>query len=207
MHDRILVPTDDSTGTAHVALQAIDLAEKYDATLHAINVIDANLLRALSDISETKTELRRRGRDAVRRIERMARAHGLDVETTIREGDPADEILVYADEIDASIIVAGTHGRSGVKRRLIGSVAENLVRHADCPVMTVRLPDTDVTVEDEDHARELAEEALDDHGDDWTITAVNNQETVWTVEADTPDGPVVVYLDPITQLTSVAKRN
>lgn len=207
MHERILVPTDGSTGMAHVALQAIDLAEQYDATLYVVNVVDTDFFSALSDITETRSELHTAGKEAVRRIEKMAHVHGLTVETTVREGAPATEILDYAADVDADVIVTGTHGRSGVKRRFVGSVAERLVRHATCPVMTVRLPSTDETVEDDGHARELAQQALDETGYDGTIADVDHQETVWVVEADTPDGAVVVYLDPVTQLTSVTERD
>lgn len=53
---------------------------------------------------------------------------------------PADVILRFAKEEDVDIIVVGTHGRSGVSHLLMGSVAESVVRHADCPVMTIRQP-------------------------------------------------------------------
>ncbi|WP_323192998.1 universal stress protein, partial [Halostella sp. PRR32] len=77
-----------------------------------------------------ESELDDRGEAAVERVAAMAREHGVDVVTAIEDGDPARRIVDYADEIEADLIVAGTHGRSGVERRLIGSVAERLVRRA-----------------------------------------------------------------------------
>lgn len=60
--------------------------------------------------------------------------------TTIATGIPCDEIISAAAKIDASLIVLGTHGRTGLDRILFGSTAERVVRSACCPVLTVRLP-------------------------------------------------------------------
>jgi len=207
MYERILIPTDGSTGTAHVALQAIDLAEQYGGTLHVLNVVEAHDGSLLSEIGGSSTELEEQGQRAVERIERMAEVHGVAVETAIREGDPADEILAYAEEIEADAIVSGTHGRSGIKRRLIGSVAERLVRHATCPVMTVRLPESDVTVDDESRARELAQQALEESGHDGEVTAVERQLNVWVADAEADGQTLVVYVDPVSQRSSVVERD
>ena len=199
MYERILVPTDGSAGTAHVALQAIDLATQYDAPIHVLHVLpDGGVLGGGAD-----EERRERSQRVVERLARMADVHDVDAETAIREGDPATEILDYAEEVGADLIVAGTHGRTGVGRRVIGSVAERLVRHADCPVMTVRLPETDVTVTEADQARDLVESALAAEGIDAEIKGVTRQEQVWVGEAVVDGDSVVVYLDPVTQRTSV----
>lgn len=203
MYERILLPTDGSTGTAHVALQAIDLAEQYGATIHGLHVVDTDTTNILSDIGTNDAVLQRRGEKAVSAVEKMAESHDVAVETEVIEGDPAESILEYAREIDADVIVAGTHGRSGVKRHLLGSVAERLVRHADCPVLTVQLPETDVTVDKPVQAEEIAAEALEREGYDATVQDAERQLNVWVIEADTQGGPVLVYLDPKTQRTSV----
>jgi nucleotide-binding universal stress UspA family protein len=62
------------------------------------------------------------------------------VEYRVAEGDTATEILRLADEVKADLIVMGTHGRRGVGRLLMGSVAEEVVRKAPCPVLTVKVP-------------------------------------------------------------------
>jgi nucleotide-binding universal stress UspA family protein len=206
MYERILVPTDGSTGTAHVALQALDLAEQYDATVHTIHVIDENASAFLSESGGDTDPLSERAEDAVRTVEQMAESHGIDVVTVVREGKPAETILQYADEIDADVIVAGTHGRSGIKRHLIGSVAERLVRHATCPVLTIRLPDTDVTVDTVDQARALMGEALSNAGYDLEPDEIERQLSVWVGTADHESGHLVVYLDPETQRTSVLSQ-
>lgn len=200
MYERILHPTDGSTGSAHVTLQAIDLAEQYGATVHGVNVVDSDVSALLGSDSDA---LEQQGENAVKSVENMAEAHGVDVETEVLNGDPAETILDYADEIGADLIVSGTHGRSGVKRQLLGSVAERLVRHASMPVMTVQLPETDVTVENSEQAKAIANEALEEQGYDAEITSVSRQLTVWVLDAETEDGTLLVYLDPETQRTSI----
>lgn len=203
MYERILVPTDGSAGTTHVALQAIDLAEQYDATLYSLYVVDSGTRALLSGRDE---ELRDRGRRAVDRVAKLADSHGVDTVTELREGDPAGTILDYAEEIDADLVVAGTHGRSGVERRVIGSVAERLVRHATCPVMTVRLPETDETVEEPEQAAGLAADALGEAGYDAEVTGTERQRNVWVVDAEADGRSLMVYVDPVTQRTSVVSR-
>jgi nucleotide-binding universal stress UspA family protein len=68
------------------------------------------------------------------------RGTGLSVEPAVREGDPRTEIVLEADKWGADLIVLGSHGRTGMKRWLMGSVAEYVVRHAPCSVEVVRVP-------------------------------------------------------------------
>ena len=206
MYQQILVPTDGSQGSAHVALQAIDLAEQYGATIHVLSVVNDSHRSIIPDVGNKTDSLREEAENAIERVRKMASVHGVDAVGEIREGDPAEEILAYAEEIAADAIVAGTHGRSGVERRLIGSVAERLVRRATCPVMTIRLPETDVTVDDADHAADLAERALADAGYTADITGTDRQLSVWVVDATTDDESLTVYLDPVTQRTSIVSH-
>jgi nucleotide-binding universal stress UspA family protein len=62
------------------------------------------------------------------------------VEHVLKEGDPSEEILRTVQETDCDLIVMGTHGRTGVRRLLMGSVAEHILRKAACPVLTVKMP-------------------------------------------------------------------
>lgn len=202
MYERILVPTDGSVGTAHVALQAVDLAQQYGATVHVLHVVDADVRSLVAGLAG-EDELEARGRTAVERLEQLVLAHDVAVETAIVEGHPAETILAHAEEIDADLIVAGTHGRTGMGRRVIGSVAERIVRHAPCPVMTIRLPETDETVEDEARVREIASDALASEGTEATVTDAERQVSVWVVEAEGDEASYVVYVDPVTQRASV----
>jgi nucleotide-binding universal stress UspA family protein len=207
VYDRILFPTDGSIGTAHVALQAIDLAQQYGATIHVLHVVDEDFRTRIGEFTGADDELERRGEQAIERIERMVTAHDVAVETALETGDPATTIVEYAGDIDADVIVLGTHGRSGVERRLIGSVAERVVRRSPCPVLTVGLPDTDVTVETESEAEAIAQDALDDRQIDATVTGVERQRNVWVAEADGSGRSLLVYVDPVTQRASVIDRS
>lgn len=81
---------------------------------------------------------RRRLREELQRIQPV-RA-GIAIEHRLEYGDPAAVILEVAQETGADLIVMGTHGRTGLRRLLMGSVAERVVRKASCPVLTVRSP-------------------------------------------------------------------
>ncbi|WP_225336335.1 universal stress protein [Halomicrobium urmianum] len=207
MYDRILVPTDGSTGTASVALRAADLAEQYGATVYVLHVIDEDARSLVSEVARATSRLVEHGEEAVNRVAALAEAHDVAVETEIREGHPAETIVEYAEEIGADLVVAGTHGRSGVERRVIGSVAERLVRHATVPVLTVHLPETDVTVGDEADAVALARSALIERGyGDVAIDGTDRQPSVWVVEATADDDSMLVYVDPVTQRASPIQR-
>jgi len=68
---------------------------------------------------------------------------GIETVTAVRHGEPAQTITEYAEENDIDLVMMGTHGRRGVRRRLIGSVTEKVVRLSDRPVMTVRLSENE----------------------------------------------------------------
>jgi nucleotide-binding universal stress UspA family protein len=70
-----------------------------------------------------------------------ARARGLKARTVLRNGVPHQEIVQLAADERADIVIMGTHGRSGLSRVLLGSVAERVIHFAPCPVLTVRKPD------------------------------------------------------------------
>jgi nucleotide-binding universal stress UspA family protein len=87
--------------------------------------------------------LRDEGRQAVRDVEVAGTQAGLTVVTEIVEGNPYKEILEYVAEHDIDMIIMGTHGRSGLDRVVMGSVAERVVRRSPVPVLTVRDEDQD----------------------------------------------------------------
>lgn len=143
MYDRILVPTDGSAGMDQVIEHAARLAAKHDALVHALYVVDTTSLGNLpmetswNSVSEL---LREQGQTALTEVERLIgdRSH---VERVTTEGAPSEEIVRYAREADCDLIVMGTHGRGGINRLLLGSVAERVVRTASVPVLTVRVDD------------------------------------------------------------------
>jgi universal stress protein A len=130
--DRILTPTDFSRCSLAAIEYAEELARRFGAEL---------LLVHATGVPSMPAEVSPRRRDDVARIladtvERL-RSDGIRARGVIRPGAPAEEIRWTAAAEHASLIVMGTHGRSGVARVVMGSVAELVVRTAGCPVLTV----------------------------------------------------------------------
>jgi nucleotide-binding universal stress UspA family protein len=78
------------------------------------------------------------GYRAISSVEEKAKFAGLEVESTILKGDPADRILDFAEEHNVDMIVAGSLGKSGIERLALGSVSEKVVRYAKVPVLVVK---------------------------------------------------------------------
>ncbi|QCC47896.1 universal stress protein [Halobellus limi] len=139
MYDNILVPTDGSAASEGAVDHAIELAKQYDATLHALYVVDTGAYSAMEVGSDIVIEaLQEEGNQAVDRVASEADEAGVAVETSVRTGIAHRSIVEYVSEEGIDLVVMGTHGRTGVGRFLLGSVAEKVVRTADAPVMTVR---------------------------------------------------------------------
>ncbi|MFA1609627.1 universal stress protein [Halobellus rubicundus] len=147
MYDTILVPTDGSD-TAEVAVDhAIDLAEKYGATIHALYVIDVDATsyslgteqvdRIRQGHLDEMPEVKESAERATGQVADAAAEHGLTVEEHVRAGQPARAIRKFAEENDIDLVVMGSHGRSGLSRALLGSVAEHVLRETQVPVLVV----------------------------------------------------------------------
>ena len=142
MYDRILVPTDGSVGSLGVLDHALRLAEAHGATVHGLYVVNTASYASFS--METAWEgigdmLRDEGEGALEAVRERAEAAGVPVETAMLEGSPSREIVRYAEDHDCDLVVMGTHGRGGIDRLLLGSVAERVVRASEVPVLTVRV--------------------------------------------------------------------
>ncbi|MFB6250446.1 MAG: universal stress protein [Halobellus sp.] len=139
MYDRILVPTDGSDASQGAIDHAIELAEQYDSTVYALYVVDTAAYSSLEMGSEIVTEaLQDEGNAAVEAVVEAGEVAGVEVETDIKNGVAHQSILGHAEEHDVDLIVMGTHGRTGVGRVLLGSVAEKVVRTSNVPVLTVQ---------------------------------------------------------------------
>jgi len=139
MYDRVLVPTDGSTASEGAIDHAIGLAKQYGATLYVLYVVDAGTYSSLEAAAEAVAdELRAEGTEVVEAIAERAGDAGVTAETAIETGVVHQTIVDYVDAMDIDLVVMGTHGRTGVDRVLLGSVAEKVIRTADAPVMTVR---------------------------------------------------------------------
>ncbi|GGM62047.1 nucleotide-binding universal stress UspA family protein [Halarchaeum rubridurum] len=136
-YENVLVPTDGSGGVQDSVTQALDIAERADATVHALYVVDGSLRKRLGDVAFRDDDLRVAGENAVASIEGAAHRAGLDAKTEIVEGDPAGEILSYVADNAIDLVVMGTHGREGAARAVLGSTTERVLRRADVPVLVV----------------------------------------------------------------------
>jgi nucleotide-binding universal stress UspA family protein len=144
LYDRILVPTDGSAEGKRAVAHAIDLAEAHEAAVSALYVINTasyNGLPMESSWESVTTLLKTDAQDALNTVVDLGQEHGVPVETEITEGSPSKEIVRAAETDGCDLIVMGTHGRGGIDRLLLGSVAEKVVRGARVPVLTVRVGD------------------------------------------------------------------
>ena len=134
MYRSILVAIDGSPDATHALDQAIQIASKFDAELHALYVVDTR--RATS--AATKDSLHELGGQAIRPVKQRAAQRDVSLTTTITEGVPAEEILTYAEDYSIDLIVLGAKGKSGLERFFFGTVAERVTRHADTSVLLAR---------------------------------------------------------------------
>jgi universal stress protein A len=135
----ILVPIDFSANAEQALDYACALAGKLGSTVclvHAVSSPPSALQVALSeDILENLVKEHREALDKIAGERRALASFG---EVTIEVGDPRDAIVGTARALGADLIVMGTHGRRGLSRVMMGSVAEDVIRHAPCPVLVVR---------------------------------------------------------------------
>ncbi len=145
---KILFPTDFSEGSDNALPYAADMAKHYGAKLYLLHVIQdveatgwyvphVSLDELYKDMEKNAAkELGRYGLEEFRGLK--------DIERIVVKGRPYEEILRFARENKADLIVIGTHGRKGLDRVIFGSTAEKVVRDAPCPVLSVRLPGHEV---------------------------------------------------------------
>lgn len=142
MFETVVVATDGSESVSRAVDCALDLAAKFDATVHALYIVDEGHVDALPERlhSDVRQALDEQGQQALDRVFEAAESvgGGLDVESAVRVGRPAQAIVGYVRDIDADAVAMGTRGRSGEHSFLLGSVAEGVVRTSPVPVLTVR---------------------------------------------------------------------
>ncbi len=142
---KILFATDFSEGSSHALPYAVDMAKNYGAKLYFVHVVydvaktagwyvpHVSIDEIYSDIERSaKAELEKTFIDEMRGLR--------DIERVVLKGIPYEEVTKFAGDNNIDLIVLGTHGRKGIDRMLFGSTAEQVVRNAPCPVLSVRLP-------------------------------------------------------------------
>lgn len=148
MYKKVLFTTDGSKFAEESIPQAADLAKQCGAELEVLTVIenpvfygtpeatalyDAEFYRSLAG------ELEKLAQGAVDRAVALAKGRGMSAVGKVRRGSPADEVVAEAKEWGADVVVLSTHGRTGLGRLFLGSVANAVVHHAPCPVLLHRV--------------------------------------------------------------------
>jgi nucleotide-binding universal stress UspA family protein len=140
---RILCPVDLSEHSRRALDHAVAIARWYGSRIIAIHVVSPAPVSAYGPgpVVLEPAMMNAADRDQLQAsldaFVQAESAHGVTIDTAIREGNTAAEILAQAADLPADLIVIGTHGRSGFERLLLGSVAEKVLRKAGCPVLTV----------------------------------------------------------------------
>jgi nucleotide-binding universal stress UspA family protein len=154
MYHRIVVALDGSQVAERVLPYVEPLAEKFGSTLVLLRTAvppSPSVLAAegavgvVESIEESFAQDQRDAAAYVGAIARDVRARGHNVQTECPDGDPAEQVLLCATELEADLIAMTTHGRGGLGRLVLGSVADAVVQRAPCPVLLVRVDDEDVS--------------------------------------------------------------
>ncbi len=145
--EKIIHPTDFSEPSRYALRYAMSFAEEYDATLVIVHVIEEvakamyfDMLQA-PPLADLMADIEKQAERALNDLVPEEHREKLTIEHVIRKGVPFLEIVRCAEEMKADMIVCGTHGRTGLKHALFGSVAEKIVRKSPCPVLSVRHPE------------------------------------------------------------------
>jgi nucleotide-binding universal stress UspA family protein len=139
-YDEIVIPTDGSEPVEVAVDHAIEIARGFDARVHALNIVDMSAVSRLGVQSASDSilgSLREAGESATDEIVERARSAGLEAESEVRRGYPTRGILDYIEDVSADLTVMGTAGQTGLSRFLLGSTTEQVIRHAETPVLAV----------------------------------------------------------------------
>lgn len=149
MYNRIVVPLDGSDLAEQALEEAKSLSRKLDIPLHLLRVVDTYRTQSLpatgmaldySMLAELAEEEIEDAKDYLQRKVDDLKNEGMQVSGDVLHGPIARQIVAAADEGD--VIVMSSHGRTGIKRWFLGSVAEEVMRHARCPVLLHRATET-----------------------------------------------------------------
>lgn len=142
---RILVPVDFSACAQTAVRYALGLGSQFDAEVTLIHVVEQIIYPgdwmypplAMSDFAAEKRDV------VLQKMEALVKNPSVSVKHVVRVGRPWQEVTDLAKETKTDLIILATHGYTGIKHALLGSVAEKIVRHAPCPVLTVRPDERD----------------------------------------------------------------
>ena len=143
---RVLAPTDFSDSSVPAVRYAAELTGKFGAELVLLHVVQdltlvvPDVMMPLPVTTPALNEMVEGAKAGLAAFVKRLGLEGLSPKTEVRIGAPAAEIVTAAEDLKADLLCIGTHGRTGLAHFLLGSVAERIVRHSPCPVLTVRPP-------------------------------------------------------------------
>ncbi|HAK88997.1 MAG: hypothetical protein A2077_01360 [Nitrospirae bacterium GWC2_46_6] len=137
-HGKILVATDGSDFSKAAVCQAISLAKICSSKIYAIAIVEVNSeFESLAPDLVEKME--KETKEHLESVKAQITSEGLECETIVHQGEePYEFIVSEAEKLKADIIVMGSHGRTGLKRLLMGSVTSRVIGHAPCSVLVVK---------------------------------------------------------------------
>ncbi|MBE2899354.1 universal stress protein [Methanothermobacter thermautotrophicus] len=131
MFEKIMVPTDGSEYAARAEDMAIELAGRLGSVVIAVHVIDEKLIYPFDVLEEE-------GKEILAAVQRKGREAGVRVDEVLVFGSPAHDMKKIAEKTGADLVVIASHGRSGLEKLLMGSVAETTLKTVDVPVLLVK---------------------------------------------------------------------
>jgi nucleotide-binding universal stress UspA family protein len=159
---KVLVATDFSAPSCAALTYGRALARSFGASLHLLHVVENYFLRPTAAVPHLVQQAKTRMLDdQLTDEDRQVLAARTALEVS---DEPAETIVGYAKAQDIDLIVMGTHSRSGLDRLLVGSVAEQVIRTAPCPVLTVRHPEREFIVPDPVEEADSHDSAEDNSG-------------------------------------------
>lgn len=135
---RIVVPTDFSDFSNAAVAAAAEFHQRTGAEICLLHVTEPAYEGLRVQTGQLHQEMKREAREELARLSARHFPHAKNLRQLVIEGRPADEICKVAAQEHADAIIIPTHGRSGLRHMLLGSVAERVVRHAPCSVLVVR---------------------------------------------------------------------
>ncbi|MDI6800771.1 MAG: universal stress protein [Thermodesulfovibrionales bacterium] len=134
---KILIATDGSKYSKAAVERAIDFAEAYGGELKIVSIVDMPA-EFYAEAPQVVDDLINKAKAYVEDAKKLAESAGIKAETLVREGESHRMILDIAEDLSINAIVMGSHGRTGLKRLLMGSVVEKVIGYAHCPVLIVK---------------------------------------------------------------------
>ncbi len=133
----LLIAIDESPFATEVARSGVDFAQILQAHITFIHVVDNRLVMTAGTYTpnDLMAQMRKDGDNLLTKLKNLFQYE--QPKTILEEGNPGEIVIKQANKLRADTIVIGTHGRTGLSRLVMGSVAEEVIRHAQCPVLVI----------------------------------------------------------------------